>query len=145
MRWRAAWADAGSNHERSDPSRQLEIGGEWCGPALSCFLIKRWIPVLDQLLFEPAAGPCVRWGIGAEANAELMGHLAALKGFAIGSQIGLAIVLTFPAPISGFGFPHIKKKWMFKVGRTIQHEINGGSAMGTVSPTPEAQREWGKR
>jgi hypothetical protein len=74
-----------------------------------------------------------------------MGHFAALKGFAIGGEIGLAVVLTLPASISGFGFPHIKKKWMFKVGRTIQHEINGGSAMGTVSPTPEAQREWGQR
>jgi hypothetical protein len=74
-----------------------------------------------------------------------MGHLAALKGFAIGGEIGLAVVLTLPALISGFCFPYIKKKWMFKVERTIQHEINGGSSMGTVSPTPEAQREWGKR
>ena len=30
MRWRAAWADAGSNHERSDASGQLEISHEWC-------------------------------------------------------------------------------------------------------------------
>ena len=30
MRWRAAWADAGSNHERSDASGQLEISCEWC-------------------------------------------------------------------------------------------------------------------
>ena len=30
MRWRAAWADAGSNHERSDASGQLEISREWC-------------------------------------------------------------------------------------------------------------------
>ena len=101
--------------------------------------------MLDQLLFEPAAGPGVRRDIGAEANAELMGHLAALKGFAIGSQIGLAIVLTFPAPISGFGFPNIKKKWMLKVGRTVQHEINGGSPMGALSPAPETQRERGER
>ena len=30
MRWRAAWADASSNHERSDASGQLEISREWC-------------------------------------------------------------------------------------------------------------------
>ena len=30
MRWRAAWAEAGSNHERSDASGQLEISHEWC-------------------------------------------------------------------------------------------------------------------
>ena len=71
--------------------------------------------------------------------------MAALQGFAIGGEIGLAVVLTLPALISGFGFPHIKKKWMFKVGRTIQHEINGGSAMGAFSPAPETQRERSER
>ena len=101
--------------------------------------------MLDQLLFEPAAGPGVRRDIGAEANAELMGHLAALKGFAIGGEIGLAVVLTFPASIGGFGFSHIEQKWMVKVGRTVEHEIDGGSAMGTVSPAPKTQREWGER
>ena len=101
--------------------------------------------MLDQLLFKPAAGPGVRRDIGAEANAELMGHLAALKGFAIGGEIGLAVVLTFPASISGFGFSHIEQEWMVKVGRTVEHEIDGGSAMGALSPAPETQREWGER
>ena len=101
--------------------------------------------MLDQLLFESAAGPCVRRDIAAEANAELMGHVAALKGFAIGGEIDLAIVLTFPASIGGFGFPHIKQKWMVKVGRTVEHEIDSGSAMRAFSPAPETQREWGER
>ena len=100
---------------------------------------------MDQLLFEPAASPSVCRNIRVEANAELMGHLAALKGFAIGGEIGLAVVLTFPASISGFGFSHIEQEWMVKVGRTVEHEIDGGSAMGTVSPAPKTQREWSER
>ena len=37
----------------------LSVNGERCGPALSRFLVEGWIPVLDQLLFEPAASPSV--------------------------------------------------------------------------------------
>ena len=101
--------------------------------------------MLNELLFEPAAPPRVRRDVGVEANAELMGHLAALEGFAIGREIGLAIVLAFPAPIGGFGFPHVQQQWMVKVGRAVQHEIDGGSAMGAFSPAPETQWEWGER
>ena len=45
--------------ERLQGFLALGVSGERGGPALSRFLVEGWIPVLDQLLFEPAASPSV--------------------------------------------------------------------------------------
>ena len=45
--------------ERLQGFLALGVSGEWCVPALSRFLVEGWIPVLDQLLFEPAASSSV--------------------------------------------------------------------------------------
>ena len=98
-----------------------QISGEGSGPALPRFLIKRRQPVLDQHLLQSA--PCLGGSghIAAEADAQLVGHSAALQGFAVGRQVGLAVVFAFPTAIGHHGFAHVEQQRLLEIRRSIQH------------------------
>jgi hypothetical protein len=42
---------------------------KWCLPALAAFFIEWWLPQLDLLKLQQAAGAGVAWGITPETNA----------------------------------------------------------------------------
>ena len=98
--------------------------------------------MLDQGLLQAAPGLGGSGHIAAEADAELVGHTAALQGFAVGRQVGLAVVFAFPAAIGRHGFAHVEQQRLLEIRRSIQHQIDGSSGMGTVGPAPEAERQW---
>ena len=93
----------------------------------------------DQLLLKLPSGRGRLGDIRAEPNAELMADAAALQGFPIGGQVTLAIVFPFPALIRSFGFPHVKQQRLFKIGRPVQHQVDRGSPVRALGPSPEAQ------
>ena len=70
-----------------------------------------------------------------------MGQPAALQGFAVGRQVGLAVVFPFPAAISGHGFADVEQQRLLKIRRTIEDEIHRSSSVGAVGPAPESQRQ----
>ena len=100
---------------------------------------------MNQLLFQgpPCAGG-LRY-IAAEADAQLGTEFAALKGFAVGGEVGLAVVIAFPAALGGERFSHIEQKRLLQLGRPIHDQVDRGTPMGRFRPSPETHRQGGQR
>ena len=110
------------------------------GPTFAGFLVEGRLPETNQGVFQPSSRTGVLRDIGPETNACAAGQARAHAGLLVTRQVGLAIVLAFPAPISRLGFSDVEKDGVFEFFWAIHHEIDGRSLMGTVGPTPEAQR-----
>ena len=99
---------------------------------------------MDQLLFQGPPGAGGPGHIAAEADAQLGAQLTALQGFAVGGEVGLAVVITFPAALGGQGFAHIQQKRLLQLGWPVHHQINRCSAVGRFRPAPETHRQGGQ-
>ena len=110
------------------------------GPSLTGFLIEGRLPEANQGLFQTSSRTGVLRDISPETDACAAAQACAHAGLLVTRQVGLAIVLAFPAPISRLGFSDVEKDGLVELFRAIHHEIDGRPLMGTVGPTPETQR-----
>ena len=90
------------------------IGMERCGPSLTGFLIEWRLPKANQGLFQLSSRTGVLRDIGPETNACAAGQARAHAGLLVTRQVGLAIVLAFPALIRRLGFSDVEKDGVFE-------------------------------
>ena len=116
------------------------IGMERSSPSLTGFLIERRLPEANQGLFQMSTRTGFLRDISPETDACTAAQARAHTGLLVTRQVGLAIVLAFPAPISRLCFSDVEKDGLLELFWAIHHEIDGRPLMGAFGPAPEAQR-----
>ena len=106
-------------------------------PALAAFLVERWQPLANLLLFKAPSGPCIGGGIAPKANREARPLSAAHQGFAVGREVLLAIVLALPTAIGLAGFAHIEQELVPVAAAVVDHEIQSCPLLQGFWPAPE--------